>query len=116
VPLVVPVLGGFCVDQLASRSLLYIILPLGLVALAVIAGTSRLRPARRAHAVDYLGAALLAGALGCIILFTSLGGTTLPWDSPAMIALLALASILAAGFAIAEKRAREPILPLPLFA
>ena len=34
------------------------------------------------HTIDYMGAAFLAGALTCIILFTSQGGTILPWSSP----------------------------------
>ena len=35
------------------------------------------------HTIDYLGAALLAGGLSAIVLFTSLGGTTWPWGSRA---------------------------------
>jgi len=36
------------------------------------------RPSARRHRIDYLGAALLAGGLSAIVLFTSFGGTTTP--------------------------------------
>ena len=39
------------------------------------------------HAMDYLGAALLAGTLTSIVLFTSLGGTTWDWGSWQIVGL-----------------------------
>jgi predicted MFS family arabinose efflux permease len=65
--------------------------------------------------MDYLGALLLAGTLASVVLFTSLGGTTWPWSSPRIIALIVLSIVCLPAFLWVESRAQEPILPLSLF-
>jgi predicted MFS family arabinose efflux permease len=70
---------------------------------------------RHQHVIDYLGAALLSIALTALILFTSLGGATLPWGSRATQGLIGLCLIGAIGFVAAEARAHEPLLQLSLF-
>jgi len=110
-----PLLGGFFVDHLSWRWIFYINLPTGALALAVIAAVLRSPTTRRQHVIDYLGAMLLSVALTAIILFTSLGGTTLPWASHIILGLIALGFISTIAFIAAEARAPEPILPLGLF-
>ena len=110
-----PLLGGFFVDNLSWRWIFYVNLPIGLIALAVISVAFESRTDKTEHSIDFLGAALLAGGLSAIVLYTSLGGTTYAWSSPPMLALVAAGVVLLVAFVFAELRAAEPILPLELF-
>src|SRR5260370_5001300 len=58
----------------------------------------------------------MGGAGSCLVLLTSLGGTTFPWGSFPIILLGVLAVVCLAGFVAVERRAEEPVLPLHLFA
>ena len=111
-----PLLGGFFTTNLSWRWIFYVNLPIGVVALAVLAATLPSRSERVHYRVDYLGAALLAVALSAIVLLCTLGGTSYGWGSPTIIALGAAAVILLVVFVGAERRAAEPVLPPRLFA
>jgi EmrB/QacA subfamily drug resistance transporter len=110
-----PLLGGFFVDNLTWRWIFYVNLPLGLIALAVIAVAFQPRTEHVHHRIDYLGAAVLSVGLSAIVLFTSLGGTSYSWGSPFMIALIVTGVVMLILFPLVEHRASEPILPNALF-
>ncbi|MFE4172512.1 DHA2 family efflux MFS transporter permease subunit [Streptomyces sp. NPDC056909] len=110
-----PLLGGFFTQELSWRWVFYINLPVGGVALAVIAAFLHIPVHRTRHTIDYLGTALIASVAICLVLVASLGGTTWAWGSAEIIGLAALGAVLLALFVHAERRATEPVLPLRLF-
>jgi hypothetical protein len=71
-----PLAGGFITQHASWRWVFCSNLPIGVVALAVIALVLHLPGKRTDHAIDYLGTALLGGAITAVILLTTWGGTT----------------------------------------
>src|SRR4051794_38811238 len=63
-----PLIGGFFTSHLTWRWVFYVNLPLGLLALVVLAATLPGRRERVEHTVDVAGAALLAVALTSLVL------------------------------------------------
>jgi EmrB/QacA subfamily drug resistance transporter len=110
-----PLLGGFLVDHLSWRWAFYVNLPVGIAALAVTSAALDLPFRRVAHAIDYLGAALLVAGVTCVLLVTVWGGDRYSWGSPTMLGLAGAGVLLLAAFAIQERRAAEPVLPPRLF-
>jgi EmrB/QacA subfamily drug resistance transporter len=110
-----PLLGGLFTEHLSWRWVFYVNLPVGVVALAVIAVVLRIPRRSTRHVIDYLGTFLIAAVATCLVLVASLGGNTWGWGSPQIVGLAVLGVVLAVAFVAVERRAAEPVLPMKLF-
>jgi MFS family permease len=108
-----PALGGILVDHASWRWAFYVNLPVGAIALAVIAIAIPKRSARRDHYLDLPGAALLAGGTGSLLM-ALVWSREHGWGSTPVLGAFAAAGVLLTAFAFVERRAPEPILPFDL--
>jgi EmrB/QacA subfamily drug resistance transporter len=120
-----PTIGGFFTDH-GSVSLLgydiagwrwvfYVNLPIGLIALLLIATRMPLLAHRPGGKVDYLGAVLLVAAFVPLLLALSWGGNRYAWNSPQELALAGFACVALLAFLFAQSRTPDAIVPLRLF-
>ncbi|UGQ08930.1 MFS transporter [Yinghuangia sp. ASG 101] len=112
-----PLIGGFLVgsDALGWRWTFYVGIPFAIAALVMVERVLKLPYVRRTVHVDYLGAALISGAVTAVLLALSLGGQKWAWNSGTTYTLAALFVVLGAGAVWQEHRAVQPILPPHLF-
>jgi EmrB/QacA subfamily drug resistance transporter len=110
-----PAIGGLITDNFGWHWIFFVNIPLGIVVLYVI---WRTLPSHREEGadrhIDYLGAALLVGALLPILIgFTNKQFGE--WTDSTVGGLILLGLVLTIVFVFVESRAHEPIVPLRLF-
>jgi EmrB/QacA subfamily drug resistance transporter len=104
--LVGPLLGGVIVSTIGWRWIFYVNVPFGLASAALLALFHHERVARREHGLDVLGAGVLSLAVVALLLGAQ-GGRALVALPAGLVLLLAFVAV--------ERRAKEPLLPMPLF-
>lgn len=110
-----PLLGGFITDALSWRWIFYVNVPVGALALLLIAFGFR-RPHRKvAHSVDYAGVVLMSAGTTSLLLVLTWGGSIYPWSSPLILGLAAVSAILFVLLVLQERRAVEPVFPPNIF-
>jgi MFS family permease len=111
-----PLLGGVITGHLGWRWAFYINIPLGLTALVWCQLLLHL-PARRGKAaIDWPGITLMTATISAVVLAATWAGTTYAWASWQIGGLAAGAAGGLAAFIAREQSAREPVLPLRVFA
>ncbi|NYE17409.1 MFS transporter [Actinomadura citrea] len=112
-----PLLGGFIVDadSLGWRWCFYVCVPLAVVAFFVIQKVLKLPKVRRDTRIDVFGAFTITGSAAVLMLVLSMGGTEFEWNSQWTYILLGAAALLLVLAIVAERVARDPILPPRLF-
>jgi EmrB/QacA subfamily drug resistance transporter len=107
-----PLLGGFLVDNVSWRWVFYVNLVPGVVATALIwfGWRDPERATRGARLpIDYSGTIVLSAAVVALLLGLN------DLQSPVGIGLLGAAAVLFVALLWIERRAADPVLPLPLF-
>ncbi|MEG0882293.1 MAG: MDR family MFS transporter [Janthinobacterium sp.] len=110
-----PVLGGVITDALSWHWIFLVNLPIGAAAFVIIARAMRKPVRTHAHKIDYLGSALLTGAITAALLVLALGGTEWPWDALAIKVCGGVALLQGIWLAFHVGRVDEPVLPPDLF-
>jgi EmrB/QacA subfamily drug resistance transporter len=110
-----PLAGGVITDHLSWRWAFYVNLPLGAIALFLLATKLHLPRKRTEHRIDWAGTGLLSVGITAIVLVTTWGGHEYAWKSAQIMGLIVLAVVSLIAFGFVERRAAEPVLPLGLF-
>jgi EmrB/QacA subfamily drug resistance transporter len=107
-----PVLGAFIVEHLHWAFVFWINLPIGIVAIAILAMFLREQLNPRQRHVDYVGSALLMLGVGAIMMVVVQAESL---DRPVIAALLISGALALTLLVVNERRSREPIVPFALF-
>ncbi|MFD5867912.1 MDR family MFS transporter [Corynebacterium sp. NPDC060344] len=111
-----PVLGGWFTDGPGWRWGLWINVPLGLIALFFAWRYLSLPKRPTTGDFDWTGTALMIIATSSLILMSTWGGTQYAWSSPMILSLIAISAVAWFLFVAVEKRAKNPLVPMALFA
>ncbi|ETW96810.1 MAG: hypothetical protein ETSY2_45740 [Candidatus Entotheonella gemina] len=107
-------LAGYLIESLGWRSIFYIHIPLGLIALVGLLIIVPNRRDEQAQSFDPLGLLFLSGFVACLLVGLQSGAQD-GWEHTGVRVLLMLAAASFAAFLVTECRVTEPLIDLSLF-
>jgi EmrB/QacA subfamily drug resistance transporter len=111
-----PLAGGLLADHVSWRWVFYLNVPVGLVAMGLLAEALRGEaPSARRPTVDYAGLVLFTLGVSALLLAVVWAGRSGQWMRPPVTAALGLGLAALGAFVVVERRAPEPLVPLRLF-
>ncbi len=111
-----PVTGGYITDQWDWHWVFWINIPIGLIAIFILAyALPGFTLSNRKAKIDYAGAAFLIAAFTPMLIAFTWAGAQYDWLSAPVLSLLGVSLLALIVFRHIEKRAAEPIIPLTLF-
>ena len=113
--LVGPALGGLITDWISWRWVFYLNIPVGIASAVLLRLFLEERTVRREHSLDILGTVALTVSVGLLLLALLEGSASWGLGSPVTIGVLLVSGLGLVLFALQERRATEPMLPLDLF-
>ncbi|MFG3051521.1 DHA2 family efflux MFS transporter permease subunit [Kitasatospora sp. NPDC048239] len=109
-----PLVGGVLVEQYGWQSVFWVNIPVGVLAVAVLAKLlPQTRPDNR-QAVDVLGQLLFVAGVG-LLTYALIEGNSAGWGSGRIVGCFVGAGLALVGFVVWEARQRQPMLPLSFF-
>jgi MFS family permease len=111
-----PAIGGLFAQYLTWRWIFYVNLPIGAMALFMVATRLRERVVRRPHQIDVAGSALVFAGIGLLVFGLLEGGVRWAWGSVQSLVVFGAALLALAAFVWQERRAAEPTVPGWVFA
>jgi EmrB/QacA subfamily drug resistance transporter len=109
-----PVLGGLLVSGLGWRSVFWVNVPIGVLAIYLAHRFVPESKAARGKRFDPLGQLLVVTLLGPVTAAV-IEGPRHGWGSPLIIGLFALAAVSAPGLVLVERRRSEPLVDIRFF-
>jgi EmrB/QacA subfamily drug resistance transporter len=109
-----PVLGGLLVSGFGWRSIFWVNVPIGIVAIVLTRKFVPESRAARPRSFDPLGQLLVVTFLGPLTAAV-IEGPRLGWGSPVIVALFAVAAVSVPGLVVVERRRAEPLVDVRCF-
>lgn len=110
-----PIVGGLLVEKVSWESVFFINAPVGVIALILgflLIKDNRVQTFAR---VDWLGVLLLSGAMFSLV-WTIIKAPEWGWGDSTTLSFVGAFVVLIAAFIFWQSRARQPLVPLSLFA
>ena len=110
-----PILGGLLTNYIGWRSIFWMNVPVGIVALSMVRASVKEAPTRNSRHIYWVGQSLLSSALFCLT-YSLIEAGSFGWTAPPILIAFGASILLAGTFVFVEKSSSSPVLPASLFA